>query len=179
MVAPSFVSSLMWSLSKSPFSSTCLTAPTTNRAKGSRAFSVPLPVMAVMATFRRVSRSSASMAMTFRISWAFSAACRYPMATMVGWISMSNKPSAFFKSSPAMMTAVVVPSPTSSSWVLATSTSILAAGCSMSISLRIVTPSLVTTISPNPSTSILSIPLGPRVVLTVSARTFPARIFIL
>ena len=78
-----------------------------------------------------------------------------------------------------MITAVVVPSPTSSSWVFATSTNILAAGCSMSISFNIVTPSFVTTTSPSPSTSILSIPFGPSVVLTVSANTFPANMLFL
>ena len=81
--------------------------------------------------------------------------------------------------SPAIITAVVVPSPTSSSCVFATSTNILAAGCSISISLRIVTPSFVTTISPIPSTSILSIPFGPNVVLTVSANTLPANMLFL
>ena len=78
-----------------------------------------------------------------------------------------------------MITAVVVPSPTSSSWVFATSTSIFAAGCSISISFKIVTPSLVTTISPSPSTNILSIPFGPKVVLTVSANTLPAKMLVL
>ena len=94
-------------------------------------------------------------------------------------MSISSKVSDFLSNSPAMITAVVVPSPTSSSWVLATSTSILAAGCSISISLRIVTPSLVTTMSPSPSTNILSIPFGPRVVLTVSASALPAKMLFL
>ena len=46
---------------------------------------------------------------------------------------------------------------------------ILAAGCSICISSRIVTPSFVITISPVVSTSILSIPFGPNVLLTVFA----------
>jgi len=80
-------------------------------------------------------------------------------------------------SSPAKTTAVVVPSPTSASWVLAISTIILAAGCSMSISLRIVTPSLVMTTSPRVSTIILSMPLGPRVVRTAPATALAAMMF--
>ncbi len=44
----------------------------------------------------------------------------------------------------------------------------------MSISFRIVTPSLVMTTSPRLSTSILSMPRGPRVDLTASATAFAA-----
>ncbi len=86
----------------------------------------------------------------------------------------SIRSTAFFNSSPARMTEVVVPSPACSSWVLATSTSILAAGWSTSISFRMVTPSLVMTTSPRLSTSILSIPRGPRVLRTASAMAFAA-----
>src|SRR5688572_6151060 len=92
----------------------------------------------------------------------------------VGWMFCSIRSSAFFSNSPARITAVVVPSPASSSWVFATSTSIFAAGCSMSISFRIVTPSFVMTTSPRLSTSILSMPLGPRVDRTASATAFAA-----
>ncbi|KUG16152.1 hypothetical protein ASZ90_014195 [hydrocarbon metagenome] len=95
----------------------------------------------------------------------------------VGWISCSSSSSDCLRSSPARITAVVVPSPTSVSWVLAISTIILAAGCSISISLRIVTPSLVMTTSPMVSTIILSMPLGPRVVLTAPATAFAAMMF--
>ena len=177
--APSFFSILMLSVSTTPSSATFWTASTINFANGSRAASVPLPVIAVIATLVKVSSSTESIAISSKISCAFSAACLYPIAMMVGWISWSNKDSDFFNNSPAIITAVVVPSPTSSSWVLATSTNILAAGCSISISFKIVTPSLVTTISPSPSTNILSIPFGPNVVLTVSASTFPAKILFL
>ncbi len=93
---------------------------------------------------------------------------------IVGWMFCSMRASARFRSSPARMTAVVVPSPASWSWVFATSTSIFAAGCSTSISLRIVTPSFVTTTSPIESTSILSSPRGPRVERTASAIAFAA-----
>ncbi|OFV65713.1 MAG: membrane protein [Candidatus Syntrophoarchaeum butanivorans] len=92
----------------------------------------------------------------------------------MGWISCSKRSSAFFRSSPAITTAVVVPSPTSSSCVFAISTIIFAAGCSISISFRIVAPSFVITTSPSESTSILSIPLGPSVVLTALATAFAA-----
>jgi len=53
------------------------------------------------------------------------------------------------------------------------------AGCSIFICSRIVTPSFVTTISPKESTNILSIPFGPKVVLTVSATNFAAMILFL
>ncbi len=127
--------------------------------------------MAVMAIFLRTSLSSTpiSMARSSRTSMAFLEAILYPPVMMVGWMLASIRSTAFFRSSPAITTAVVVPSPHSSSWVLATSTSILAAGCSTSISLSMVTPSLVMTTSPMESTSILSIPLGPRALLTASA----------
>ena len=49
----------------------------------------------------------------------------------------------------------------------------------MFISSRIVTPSLVTVTSPKESTNILSIPLGPKVVLTVSATNLAAIILVL
>jgi K(+)-stimulated pyrophosphate-energized sodium pump len=52
----------------------------------------------------------------------------YPLVMTVGWIFLSSNFSAFSKSFPAIMTAVVVPSPTSNSWVFAISTIILAAG---------------------------------------------------
>ena len=55
----------------------------------------------------------------------------------------------------------------------------LAAGCCTSISSRIVAPSLVILISPIESTSILSIPLGPKLVLTNSATILAAVILFL
>ena len=68
----------------------------------------------------------------------------------------------------------VVPSPTSSSCTLAKSTRILAAGLSTPTDLRIVAPSLVTVI-PGSTLGleltlmrILSMPLGPSVLLTRS-----------
>lgn len=70
----------------------------------------------------------------------------------------------------------VVPSPTYSSWTLASSITLLAAGCCTSISRRIALlnqlicyPSLVITIPPIGSSSILSIAWGPRVEVTIYA----------
>lgn len=64
---------------------------------------------------------------------------------------------------------VVVPSPTSSSCVLLSSIMLLAAGCATSISRSIACPSLVMTMPPMGSRSILSIALGPRHDRTMSA----------
>ncbi len=74
-----------------------------------------------------------------------------------------------------MTTAVVVPSPISCSCVLATSTTIFAAGCSTWMFSRMVTPSFVIVMSPKLSTIILSMPFGPSVVRTVSATSLAAR----
>src|SRR5919106_1392388 len=82
--------------------------------------------------------------------------------------------SALDNRDPARTTVEVVPSPTSLSVALLISTIILAAGCCISISLRIVAPSFVIVTSPMLFTSILSIPLGPRLVRTISAIVFAA-----
>ncbi|OPY18528.1 MAG: hypothetical protein A4E23_01351 [Methanomethylovorans sp. PtaU1.Bin073] len=141
----------------------------------------PFPVRAVEAIFFNATLSSGetSTVIVSRISSHFAAACLYPLVIIVGWIPLFISSSAFVSNSPVSIAAVVVPSPTSSSWVLDTSTTILAAGCSISISLRMVAPSLVITMSPNESTSILSMPLGPSVLLTAFATAFPARILML
>lgn len=60
------------------------------------------------------------------------------------------------------MMTVVVPSPTSSSWVRLSSIILFAAGWETSISLRIAWPSFVRTIPPIGSSSIFSMALGPR-----------------
>jgi len=72
-----------------------------------------------------------------------------------------------FNNSPAINTTEVVPSPTSLSYDLAISTKHLAAGCTISSNPIKVAPSfeMVTLF---PSWISLSIPLGPRVVLTTS-----------
>src|SRR4030066_2385180 len=91
----------------------------------------------------------------------------------------SKRSSALRRSSPARTTAVVVPSPTISSWVLLISTIILAAGWSTAISFGIAAPSLVMVMSPKLSMSILSIPRGPKVVFSTSPITFAAIILFL
>lgn len=60
------------------------------------------------------------------------------------------------------MMTVVVPSPTSSSWVRLLSIMLFAAGCETSISRRIACPSFVKTMPPMGSSSIFSMALGPR-----------------
>jgi hypothetical protein len=66
---------------------------------------------------------------------------------------------------------LVVPSPTSSSWVFEILISTLAAGLSTTIEVKMVAPSFVTEIAPEPDADcrILSIPLGPNVLFTRSA----------
>lgn len=66
------------------------------------------------------------------------------------------------------MMTLVVPSPTSSSWVRLSSIMLLAAGWATSISRRIEFPSLVRTMPPIGSRIILSIALGPRHVRITS-----------
>ena len=179
---PTRFSTLTFSVSTVPSASaTRVIARTIKSQSFSLDASAFLPVIAVPAILERISLSFAftSTAMVWRSSCAFSAAWRYPRVITVGWTSCSRSSSDFFRSSPAITTAEVVPSPTSSSWVFATSTIIFAAGCSISISLRMVTPSLVMTTSPMVSTSILSMPFGPRVVLTAPATAFAAAMFML
>ena len=185
ILPPTFFSTLMSSMSTvclpSFTESTDFIAATVSSAILSVDISAPLPVTAVPAIVFNTSSSSTDtvVAIDSKISFAFSAASLYPLAMIVGCISSSSRSSAFLRSSPVSIAAVVVPSPTSSSCVLATSTTILAAGCSMSISFRIVAPSLVITISPSESTSILSMPFGPSVVLTALATAFAAVILLL
>ncbi len=95
----------------------------------------------------------------------------------VGCMFFASSFSASLTSSPAITTTLVVPSPTSSSWALAISTINLAIGCWTSISSSIVAPSFVTVMSPRVSISILSIPLGPREVLTASAIALATMMF--
>jgi hypothetical protein len=69
---------------------------------------------------------------------------------------------------------VVVPSPTSSSCVRLSSIMLLAAGCATSISRRMAWPSLVRTMPPMGSSSILSMALGPRHDRMMSATVLAA-----
>ena len=65
------------------------------------------------------------------------------------------------RNSPARMTTVVVPSPTSESCDFAMSTRDLAAGCTMSRSFMMVAPSLEMVVVPRSSCTSLSSPRGP------------------
>ncbi len=112
------------------------------------------------------------------ISVAFSAAILYPRIIVVGCIPCSIRSPAPLSSSPAIITTVVVPSPTSLSWVFAMSTRIFATGCSTFISSSIVAPSFVMIMSPSSLTSILSIPLGPSVVFTALATATATAMFV-
>lgn len=82
---------------------------------------------------------------------------------------------AYLRSSPAVRTTEVVPSPTSLSYDLAISTSVFAAGWTISNRLMRVAPSfeIVTDL---PSWISLSIPLGPKVVFTTSTIDWQALI---
>mmetsp|Transcript_6412 Transcript_6412/g.15514 ORF Transcript_6412/g.15514 Transcript_6412/m.15514 type:complete len:232 (-) Transcript_6412:236-931(-) len=95
-------------------------------------------------------------------------AMRQPSMMVWGWICCESRGSASASRAPARMHTVVVPSPTSSSWVLEMSTRILAAGLSRVRRRRMVAPSLVTVMSPFCDCRILSMPFGPRVDLTMS-----------
>ncbi|KAH3681957.1 hypothetical protein WICPIJ_007076 [Wickerhamomyces pijperi] len=96
---------------------------------------------------------------------------------VVGWILFFTNSLALFKSSEAMITTDVVPSPTSLSCCWANSTKILPAGCLTSNKDKMVAPSLVTTTSPMSSTNILSKPTGPNEDLTTLATASAARTF--
>ena len=70
---------------------------------------------------------------------------------------------------PAITTTDVVPSPASTSCAAERSTNIFAEGCMTDMLFNIVFPSFVMIVSPLPDWIILSIPRGPREVLTASA----------
>ena len=109
---------------------------------------VPFPVMLVAATRRSRSSSSSSSRTRSSMASRASAGLGVPLDDGGGVDVVVEELLGFREEVPARTAAVVVPSPTSSSWVWATSTSIWAAGCSMSISSRMVTPSFVMTTSP-------------------------------
>ena len=157
---------------------TAITALTQMSERNSLTAPALFPVNAVLATSARVI-SFTSIAWESMRSIALSDARRNPSQMTVGWTFCSIKSSDLLRSSPARTTAVVVPSKQCCSCVLAISMIIFAAGCSMSISFRMVAPSLVITTSPMLSTSILSIPFGPNVDLTASATAFAAAMLLL
>ena len=95
----------------------------------------------------------------------------------IGCTPSSTYPLASLSNSPAMITTVVVPSPTSLSCALAMSTSVLAAGCTISNSFIIVAPSFEIVVTPLSSRTNLSNPRGPSVVRTASATAQHALMF--
>mmetsp|Transcript_82834 Transcript_82834/g.234704 ORF Transcript_82834/g.234704 Transcript_82834/m.234704 type:complete len:205 (+) Transcript_82834:960-1574(+) len=92
--------------------------------------------------------SSTGTATEFRISSAFSAACRKASVMACGWIPFDSRRSAAWRSAPATTTTDVVPSPASTSWALESSTIILAVGWVSFICWRMVAPSLEIRTSP-------------------------------
>ena len=155
------------------FSMTCFTAfitifPSSSFVVSSPTFFEPIETMAIFWSICS-SFMSTFLANSSRVSLALTAAILYPLITVVGCIPWSSRSPAPLSSSPASMTTLVVPSPTSLSWVLAMLTIILATGCSTFISWSIVAPSFVMTTSPRSLTIILSIPFGPSVVFTAPA----------
>mmetsp|Transcript_10961 Transcript_10961/g.31060 ORF Transcript_10961/g.31060 Transcript_10961/m.31060 type:complete len:261 (+) Transcript_10961:1107-1889(+) len=111
------------------------------------------------------------------ISIAFSNAFAYALAITVGCTSFSKKGTERCRISPAKIITLVVPSPTSSSWLLASSIIDFAAGWVTSISRKIALPSFVITMPPEASRIIFSIDRGPSVVRTTSATAFAAEMF--
>merc|ERR1719495_3112163 len=93
---------------------------------------------------------------------ASSSACLYAWMMTVGCIFSSRNWWETPRVSAARTITLVVPSPTSSSCVLAISIMVLAAGCCTVISRKMALPSLVMTMPPMGSISILSMALGPR-----------------
>ena len=173
-----FTSSRSTMISPSFSVATLITAWTQISARKALTAPALFPVNAVLAT-------SCSIASSTSIEWESnnsrhrSAAILNPSHIIVGWTFCSIKSSDLLSNSPANTTAEVVPSKQWASCVFATSIIILAAGCSISISFKIVAPSFVIITSPIESTSILSIPFGPRVVRTASATAFAAAILLL
>mmetsp|Transcript_23090 Transcript_23090/g.44258 ORF Transcript_23090/g.44258 Transcript_23090/m.44258 type:complete len:208 (-) Transcript_23090:133-756(-) len=117
-------------------------------------------------------------AMPFSNSRTSSRARMYPETICVGCRFFSSRGCATLSISPARMITEVVPSPTSSSCARLNSIIFFAAGCDTSISRRIALPSLVITIPPIGSSSILSMARGPSVVRTMPAMVLPASMFV-
>ena len=100
-------------------------------------------------------------------------AVQYPLMITWGLIPSSMNCFASLRSSPAKIITEVVPSPTSLSWLLATSARDFAAGWSMLRSLMIVAPSFEI-VDESSVHIILSIPRGPNVVLITSTTAWQA-----
>mmetsp|Transcript_50420 Transcript_50420/g.109283 ORF Transcript_50420/g.109283 Transcript_50420/m.109283 type:complete len:253 (-) Transcript_50420:245-1003(-) len=151
------------------------TAETAISAKCSLSAESTFEESVVLAMLMRSSRKAAASAewSTAEALSALSAASRAslnPATTVCGCIFFSMSSAPCLRSSPARTQTEVVPSPTSSSCTFEMSMSTLAAGLSISTLLRMVAPSLVTeTMLPRPTDCrILSMPFGPKLVLTRS-----------
>ena len=105
---------------------------------------------------------------------AISQALSKPSTTFNGCKPLSINFKASSNKAPANTTTPVVPSPISLSYELDNSRSNLAVGCSISISDKIVAPSLVTNTSLSGDTIILSKPFGPNDVFKVLATDLAA-----
>ena len=95
----------------------------------------------------------------------------------LGWAPSPRCRSACFISSPISSTAVDVPSPVASSTAEAARAIITAVGLWICMSRRSTLPSLVSLTSPAPPTSILIVPLGPRLDFRTAARPLAALMF--
>lgn len=102
-----------------------------------------------------------------------------PEAIFKGWSPFSNNFSDYSINIPARITTPVVPSPISLSYEIESSTINLDMGWVISIFSIIVAPSLVIKGSPSGEMIILSIPFGPKEVLTIFAIAKPANKFYL
>ena len=120
--------------------------------------------------------STKTLSSTFFSKWTVSAifssvssetwqAASKPSATLTGCNPRSRSFSACSSRAPARTTTPVVPSPISSSCDWLNSTNNRATWCSTAILSRIVAPSFVIVTSPSGETIILSMPLGPKLVL--------------
>ena len=144
---------VIWMASRFPDPFSLITASTANLEKKSLCWLRILDDKVVLAMFIKSSRKSFSsllwsVADFSRASFAAAEAFRQPAMMVWGWILMSTNFSASLMSSLASTVTEVVPSPTSLSCTRDISTSTLAAGLSTPTALKMVAPSLVTSIEP-------------------------------
>mmetsp|Transcript_46084 Transcript_46084/g.150924 ORF Transcript_46084/g.150924 Transcript_46084/m.150924 type:complete len:252 (-) Transcript_46084:8-763(-) len=132
------------------------------------------------AIWRSRSRSAQSLTSAVRSMYSSSDvfASSIPSHSSRGCTPSERWRSACFIISPTTRTAEVVPSPVMSSCAVAMRAIMHAVGFWICISCSSVFPSLVSLMSPAPPTSILSVPLGPRLLLSTSCRPRAALMFI-
>mmetsp|Transcript_351 Transcript_351/g.874 ORF Transcript_351/g.874 Transcript_351/m.874 type:complete len:259 (-) Transcript_351:70-846(-) len=155
------------------------TASVTMSVRRSAIFSLSFVLKLVRATMRRVSLSVA-----FTGCFSFSKnemtaafATSKPSTRTRGWVPSPRYRSAAFMSSPIMSTMDVVPSPVTSSCATDVRAIMTAVGFWICISRSSTFPSLVSLMAPAPSTSILMVPLGPRLVFMTSCSPLAALMF--